>query len=149
MNKFLVIILFAIVAAVPAFAQKKDHETMRKELMEFKLKYLAQEMDLQEDQQKKFFELYNQMSDEKAKLFKETKSLEKKLKDSPDASDAEYESVSMAITASKEKDAAIEKKYDEQFKKFLTAKQIFKMKSAEERFRQKMNEIRHNRKRKK
>ena len=150
MNRILLIVFLALVAVVPSFAQKekKDRETMRKELMEFKLKYLAQEIDLKEDQQKQFFELYTQMSDERGKIFKETKALEKKLTKNPDASDTEYEAVSKAITAAKEKDAALEKKYDEQFAKFLTQKQIFKMKAAEEKFREKMNEMRHKRKHK-
>lgn len=150
MNRFFLIILLCFVAAVPSFAQKNktDKETMRKELMEFKLKFLAQEMDLKEDQQQKFFDLYKQMSEERVKVFKETKALENKLKSNPDASDAEYEAVSKAITAAKEKDAAIEKKYDDKFAQFLTSKQIFKMKGAEEKFRQKMHEMRHKKKNK-
>ena len=100
-------------------------------------------MELKEDQQKKFFDLYNQMTDEKVKVFKETKALEKKLADSANASEAEYDAVSKAITAAKEKDAEIEKRYDEKFKQFLTSKQLFKMKGAEEKFRQKMHEMRH------
>lgn len=132
-------------------AQKKgaDKEAMRREVQEFKLKFLAQEMELKEDQQKKFFELYNQMDAEKVKVFKETRALEKKLNAAANASDAEYEAVSKAITEAKEKDAAIDKKYDEKFATFLTSKQIFKMKSAEEKFRAKMREMHHKKGRKK
>lgn len=135
-----------LIAAVPVFAQpdkEKKTENMRKELHEFKLKFLAQEMELKEDQQKKFFDLYTQMSDEKVRLYKETKALEQKLSSSANASESEYEAVSKAITAAKEKDAEIEKKYDEKFSQFLSPKQIFKMKSAEEQFRIKMHEMRH------
>lgn len=145
MRKFTLLILLVIAAVIPAMAQQKgkDREAMRREIHEFKLKFLAQEMELKEDQQKKFFDLYNQMTDEKVKVFKETKALEKKLADSADASEAEYDAVSKAITAAKEKDAEIDKRYDEKFKQFLTSKQIFKMKGAEEKFRQKMHEMRH------
>lgn len=135
--------------ALPAFSQaksQKDRQAMRREVQEFKLKFLAQEMELKDDQQKKFFELYNQMEQEKVKVFKETKALERKISESSNASDAEYESVSRAITAAKEKDAAIEKKYDDKFATFLSAKQIFKMKAAEDKFRMKMHEMRHKRK---
>lgn len=152
MNKFLFLIIITLCASfssLPAFAQKeKSHDAMRREVHEFKLKYLAQEMDLKEDQQKKFFELYNQMTEERVKVFKETRSLEKKLAGDSDASDAEYEAVSKAITTAKEKDAAIEKKYDEKFATFLTPKQIYKMKEAEDKFRQKMHEMRHKKKKK-
>lgn len=136
-----------LAAFAPAFAQEKskDPKTMRKEILEFKMKFLAQEMDLREDQQKRFFDLYTQMSNEKAKLFRETRQLEKKIDNN--ASEAEYEAVSRAITAAKEKDAEIDRRYDAKFSEFLTSKQLFKMKSAEKKFRQKMHEMRHKKKR--
>lgn len=141
------IILFAVVlllACSVSFAQKKhgNKAEMRKELRDFKMKFLAQEMDLKEDQQKKFFELYTQMSDEKEKLFKDTRSLERSLRDKKDATDAEYERVSDAITQAKAKEAEIDKKYDAKFSQFLSKKQIFKMKGAEDQFRHKMHEMR-------
>ena len=140
--------LLVFAAIIPAFSQEKgkDHRAMRKEITEFKMKFLAQEMDLKEDQQKRFFDLYSQMSDEKARLFRETRQLEKKL--DSNASEAEYEAVSKAITAAKEKEADIDRRYDAKFSEFLSSKQIFKMKSAEEKFRQKMHEMRHKKKKK-
>jgi len=150
MRKITLLMLMILAALTPALAQHigKSHKAMRREVHEFKLKFLAQEMELKEDQQKKFFDLYNQMTDEKLKVYKETKALEKKIADSANASDAEYDEVSKAITAAKEKDADIDKRYDEKFRQFLSSKQIFKMKAAEEKFRQKMHEMRHNKKRK-
>ncbi len=149
MNKFLLLLILVISACIPTFAQKeKSPQEMRREIHEFKLKYLAQEMDLKEDQQKKFFDLYNQMTEERVKVFKETRALEKKLAESDQATDAEYEAVTRSITAAKEKDAAIEKKYDEKFATFLSAKQIYKMKEAEQKFRKKIHEM-HHKKRKK
>lgn len=145
MKQIYLIMLLIFAVCVPGFAQekKKSKAEMRKELQEYKLKFIAQEIDLQEEQQKKFFEYYNQMDDERVKVFKETRSLEKKLKDSENATDEEYEKVSKALTEAKEKDAAIVKRYDEKFATFLSAKQIFKMKAAEETFWQKMREMRH------
>lgn len=144
MRKFTLLLLFGLFALIPSFAQKNNTgRDKRMEFKEYRMKVLAQEMDLKDDQQKKFFELYDQMMDEKFKLLKETKSLEKKLKSDAEVSDAEYKKVSDAITAAKEKLAAIEKKYDEKFSQFLSPKQIYKMKSAEEKFREKMNEMRH------
>ena len=49
------------------------------------------------------------------------------------------------MTEAKEKDAEIEKKYDAIFSEFLTSKQVYKMKDAEEKFRNKMHEMRHKR----
>ncbi len=48
---------------------KKSRAEMKKEFKEFKMKFIAQEVDLQDDQQKQFFELYEQMSDEKDASF--------------------------------------------------------------------------------
>lgn len=144
MNRLLFFLILTLVSVGSAFAQKeKSHNEMRREVMEFKLKYIAQEIDLKENQQKQFFDLYKQMTAEKVKVFKETKDLERKLTADGNASEADYEAVTKAITSAKEKDAAIEKKYDEKFAEFLSPRQVFKMKAAEENFRQKMHEMRH------
>lgn len=147
MKKIILLLLACVLVSGSCFAQdnkKKSRQEMWKELQEFKLKFLAQEMELDESQTQKFFDLYNQMSEEKGKIFKETISLERKLRKNPEATDADYEAVSKAITTAKEKDAAIEKKYDQQFSKFLSPKQIYKMKGAEEKFRQQMQKMRKN-----
>ena len=143
MNKLAALLLMLIAVILPAGAQQKGKkEDMRRELKEYKMKYIAQEMDLKEGQQKQFFELYEQMWDEKEKLHRDTKSLEKKLNDAENVADDEYRKVSTAITEAKEKEAEIDKKYDEKFSQFLSQKQIFKMKSAEEKFKIKMREMR-------
>lgn len=139
----------------PAETEQGRHKAskryeMAREVQEFKLKFLAQEMELRDDQQKRFFDLYNAMSEEKFKVFTEVRRLESQLKNNPNATEAEYAAVSDAITKAKARDAEIEKKYDDQFSTFLTKKQIFKMKAAEEKFRRKMHEMnKHNRKKKK
>lgn len=142
--------LLCVLCTVPAFSQNKSkhhkpHDEMRKEVLEFKLKFLAQEMELREDQQKEFVTLYSQMDDEKQKLFRHTRDLERKIDKASAASDEEYEAVSRGLIEAKEKDAAIERKYDEKFAKFLTPKQRFKMKAAEEKFRRKMHDMRRKR----
>ncbi len=149
MRKYLILALLAIFTFTsPLAAQNKnrgkDREEMKREIQEFKLKFLAQEMDLEESKQKQFFDLYTQMEEEKLKVIRDTKALEKKLKDAENATDAEYEAVSKAITAAKEKEAEIAKRYDEKFSQFLSPRQIFKMKSAEQKFRDKMREMRRN-----
>ena len=49
----------------------------------------------------------------------------------------------------KEKDAELSKKYDDKFSKFLSPKQLYKMKEAEESFRRKMQEMRRKKSKKK
>lgn len=149
MKKYLILALLAILTfTFPLAAQNKnrgkDRAEMKREIQEFKLKFLAQEMDLEESKHKQFFDLYTQLEEERQKVIRDTKALEKKLKNVEDATDAEYEAVSKAITSAKEKEAEIEKRYDEKFSQFLSPRQIFKMKSAEQKFRDKMREMRRN-----
>ncbi len=148
-RKILLIILAVILGVGTVCAQgkgKKSREEMRKEFREFKIKFIAQEIDLQEDKQKQFAEVYDQMCDERMKIFEQTRKLERKINKESNATEEDYASVSRAITEAKEKDAAIEKKYDAKFSTFLSSKQIFKMKAAEEKFRKKMSEMRHKKK---
>lgn len=144
MKKYLLILLMIFGCCVSVFAQNQTQQPkkdMEKELLEFKLKFLAQEINLQEKQQQKFFDLYSRMWEEKHSLFKEAVALQKKVKENKNATDSDYEAANAAMVKAHEKDAAIEKKYDEQFATFLSSKQIFQMKNAEDKFRQKLHEM--------
>lgn len=120
---------------------------MWKEIHEYKLKFLAQEIELKDSQKSEFIETYNALSEQKKKNFLELKALESKLND--DSTDTQYKEITDKIASLKIKDAQLEKEYDEKFAKFLTAKQIYKMKQAEEKFRKKMREMHQKRKHKK
>ena len=78
------ILLLALIFALPAFSQKSQsrekREDMRREMHEFKMKFIAQEIELQESQQKRFFEVYDRMWAERGKLFKATRGIEKRLR---------------------------------------------------------------------
>lgn len=149
-KKILSLLLILLTIVVAPAQNKKGHHSfntkMAKEVRDFKIKFLAQEMDLDESQATKFAELYTNMCDEKRAVFKEVRSLQKKIKDNKAATDRDYEIVSQAITNAKLKDAEIDKKYDEKFATFLSKKQIFKMKEAEEQFRKKMMDMRRKKK---
>lgn len=119
-----------------------DRNNMRRELREYKLKYLAQEMELTAAQQPKFFDLYEKMMKEKHAAYSETMALKRKLKNEKNARDADYEALTTAMRKAKVKDQEIEKRYEKQFSTFLSAKQIYKWKEAEEKFRQRMQEMR-------
>ncbi|MCM1153110.1 MAG: hypothetical protein NC328_05605 [Muribaculum sp.] len=146
MRKFILLFLILLGSVTVGYAQKSNHgKNHGKEVLEFKLKYLAQEMDLNEDQQPKFFEFYTRMNNEKFALFKELRQLERKIKDGK-ATEAEYEAYSKASANAKIKIAEIDKSYEAKFSQFLSAKQLYKLKEAEETFRKKMREMHHKRK---
>lgn len=124
----------------------KKHDKMFEEVQDFKMKYLAQEMQLKEDQKEQFFKLYDEMCRKRFEVMKPAWTLEKNLKKKSSPSEEEYQEAAEAMSNAKEKSAAIEKEYGEKFAKFLSQKQIFKMKEAEEEFRKKMQEMRQNKK---
>lgn len=146
MKKTLALVVLVLLAAVSVQAQKRDgkgHEQMMKEIREFKLKYLAQEMSLAPDQQAQFVDLYTEMSDKRDAVMQKAWRLERKVRKNKDATEQEYREAADAMRDARIQDSKIEKEYDEKFSKFLTSKQMFKMKSAENEFRRKMEEMRH------
>lgn len=138
MRKFYIILLLVICAAVPAVAQEKGHLTpeQRKEFREYKMKFLAQEMEIKDDTKSKFFDLYNQLSDERHKIRHEIKDINRRIKDNT-ATEADYS----RLNKLKDQEAELDKKYDAKFETFLSGKEIFKMKQAENKFRQKLQEM--------
>lgn len=139
-------LVMLLAAMAPAYGQKqegKSREEMRKEIQEFKIKYLAQEMGLTDSQREQFAPLYDRMCTERWKLFQTARQLERKVKRNKDATESDYQAAAKAMTAAREKDADLMKSYDAQFSKFLSAKQMFKMKEAEQEFDKRMRKMRH------
>ena len=136
---------FSIVSA-QGHGGKKQNDKMFEEIQEFKMKFLAQEMELKDDQKEKFFQLYDEMSKKRWDCMAPAWKLERDLKKNHSATEEDYQAAADAMAKAKEQCAAIEKQYDEKFATFLSQKQIFKMKSAEEQFRIKMQEMRQSKK---
>lgn len=150
MKKYYLILLTIILGCFTLSAQeRKCKDEMFNEIKEYKMKFLAQEMELTSRQQPKFFELYDKMMKEKHNVYKEARALGKKVKNNANATEADYEALSTARNKAKAKDQEIEKRYEAQFATFLSAKQIYKWKEAEEKFRKRMHEMRSSKKGKK
>lgn len=150
MKKFFLLFAALLIAAITANAQcpkDKPDPKMLKEIQEYKIKFLAQEMELKADQMEQFAALYQKMSAEKHANFERMRSLEAKLRSEP--SEADYKAATEAMADIRVKDAELEKRYDDEFGKFLSSKQIYKMKEGEEKFRRKMMDMHHKRKQKK
>lgn len=146
--KTLILMLAVLLLAAPAYADKKKKacgENWRKEMRDFKLRFLAQEMELKPDQQKQFVTLYTQMSDEKEAVMRQTRTIVERVNKLENPTDADYTAASEALIRAHEQDLAIEKKYEEKFKTFLSPKQIFSLKEAERKFRDKLREMRRSR----
>lgn len=140
MKKTIILPLFLTIACFASMAQQSDggkRDDWKKELQEFKYQYLTQEVQLTEDQQKPFFELYSQMEAEKAKAGRECRALKKKAK-ADGATDEDYEAAVNAMIDLKLLEAQIEKRYYEQFKTILSKKQLYLLKVAEREFNKKL-----------
>lgn len=150
MKKYLLLLIFFLgvsaVAAAHPHGGKPDAGKL-KELRDYKIKFLAQEIELSDDQKPKFVEVYNKLADERVANFEKMRAAEKKLKGN--LSDAEYKTQMDIVSEAKVRDAQIVKDYDAKFEKFLSAKQMYKMKEAEEKFRKRMKELHQQRKREK
>lgn len=135
----MVLICAATTVSAQGHHGKKD-EKMFKEIEEYKMKYLAQEIELKEDQKEKFIEVYTKLSNERRANFEKIRQLEHSLKGNP--SEADYKKAAEGMADARMRDAQLEKEYDAKFSEFLTQKQIYKLKEAEEQFRRKMHDMR-------
>lgn len=147
MKKNLMLLLLVLLVSLPAAAQKKhdrnkDHEAKKQEMLAFKLDFITSEMDLKADQKKKFEEVYTRMENERRSILKKIKKAEKSISDNKEATEADYERAAKEISSARNEMVQIESKYDEEFATFLSGKQLYKMKEAENQFMLKMQSCR-------
>lgn len=147
----IVILIIATFAPFMCVEAKKNRKADKKEwfakMRQHKHDFIEDELDLTDEQEDKFFPMYDAMEDELHKLNRETRKLEKQVADK-NATDVEYDAASKAIIEFKKKEADIELKYFDKFKTVLSSKQIFELKRAEEKFTRKIMNA-HNKKRRK
>lgn len=143
MKKYLLILLVTFLSIPCAVAQeKKDRAKMMEELQQFKLDYLAKEMQLSEKEKSEFVPLYKEYDRERRQAGSGAWRFERELKKKHDASEADYKKLSELQQQARAKDNEIVKKYDAKFESILSAKQIYTMHQAEEKFFEKMKEMR-------
>ena len=122
MKKLVLITLIAIAAVAAPMAQAQDKSPRKQwmtEMRQYKRAYLAKELD---------------MEDECARLDEDTRQMERRISEAPDASDLEYEKATEAIYETKVRQAEIEKDYAAKFKEVLSPKQLFRLKEADRKF---------------
>ena len=142
MKRYLLILLIAILAIPYAFAQNKDRAKMMQELQQFKIDFLVKEMQLSEKQKAEFTPLYKEYDEQRRKAGSEAWKYERELKKKKDPSEADYKRLAELQQSAREKDNEIQKKFDTRLESFLSAKQIYTMHQGEEKFFEKMKEMR-------
>jgi len=142
MKKHFLFIITLLLLSTPSFADKKDRAKMMEEIQKFKIDFLAQEMDLSEKTKAEFAVIYKEYDNELRKTGSEAFKFERELKKKKDATDADYKKLADLQKKSREDFEAVNQKYEPKFESILNAKQIYQMHKAEEKFFEKMKEMR-------
>lgn len=122
---------------------------MRKELREYKLKFLVQEADLKGEVKDGFSKAFNEHFEAQGKLFKEMRRAKKSLESKSVPTEADYAEYQKTEKSIKARQKAADDKYRASLEKILSPSQLFKLQSAEDKFREKMQEMKAKRKAKK
>lgn len=134
--------LLAAILAISASAHPQHEASFTewaKEMREYKHKFLAKELELSREQQRKFFVLYDQMEDELEQLNSESRTLDEEIKAKGDeVTDDDYERASEKLFNIRTREGAIDLKYYDKFKEILTKRQLFQLKGAERKFTREM-----------
>ncbi len=116
----------------------KDFDKILAEIKPYKHEFFVKFLALDTEQKQNFLPLYDKMEEEVLQINEDTRELERSITDNPEASDIETEAAARAIFEQKQREALVELKYYEDFKKVLTPQQLLRIKSAERRFTQKL-----------
>lgn len=146
MKKIAMAIMLAICALSAAYAQQpeqrgmsdEDREKWLNELRNYKHDVLARELKLSREQQAEFFPIYDEMDDELNQISTDTRELEAKVYNDPDASDLECETAARALFEQKSREGEVETAYFDKFKEILSPKQLIRLKNAERKFTQQL-----------
>lgn len=124
------------------FAQDKDKAKMMEELQQFKIDYLAKEMQLSEKEKAEFVPIYKEYDNERRQAGAEAWKFDMELKKKKEPSEADYKKLADLQQKARERDNEIVKKFDTKFESILSAKQIYIMHQGEVKFFEKMKEMR-------
>jgi len=140
-NRLYILILWVASIALAtgsAYAKQRISDEQREEwlgeMREYRHKFFRKELNLNRDQETKFFQAYDRMDAELIKIGEETREMEKKMINNTQASDTEMETVARALFEQKKREAEVELKYFDQFKEILSKRQLLKLKEVERKF---------------
>lgn len=131
-------------------AQRPDNgrrqQRGREQLIEYRHKFLARDLDLSNEQQTKFFALYDEMCERLEAANDEYRDVCQKVESDSKLSDVALESYAQRLFEQKKVEADIEQDYYDKFKQILTPKQLARLKPAETKIIRNLNRFHRNRK---
>lgn len=142
MTKRLHLLLITLLAFLPQLMAEPKEPTaeMLKELQEFKIKYLIQEMDLPTEKQAEFAKIYTQYENERAALFREFHRDYRSIKNNANPTDTEYTDAAESMATAKYREGDLEKRYFNKLNTILNPKQLYIMKCSEKKFDHKLRQ---------
>lgn len=143
---YIVVLWLSVMAAFNVSAAPQNNaerEQWMAEMRQYKRMYFVKELDLTSEQKNKFFPLYEEMEDKVMKINDDTRAMEKRVAELPNATDLEYEKATEAIYDAQIKCAETEKEYMEKFSGILTPKQLFRLKAVERQFNRELMKQHH------
>lgn len=120
--------------------EKHRHE-MRREMQEYKMKFLAKEMGISGEKQAKFFEAYIAFAKTQDALFEEMRQARHALENKSNPTDADYEAFRKTQNSVKERETAADTEYRKSLDKILTPRETYLLQEGENKFRDKMQEL--------
>lgn len=140
----ILIVLFTILP-VCAFGQGKsknnkddDKQRWMAELRNYKHSFLVKELSLTQEEQNKFFPVYDEMDDELTRISSETRDLEQKALSNDNATETELSAAAFALYQQKKREGEVETIYYEKLKDVITPIQLIRLKNAERKFTQQL-----------
>lgn len=113
-----------------------DRQRWLAEIRQYKHEFLIKELELTDEQQGSFFQLYDQMEDEIEQLNSQTRALQQQVEANDQATDLEVTNAARTIFELKRAEGQIEMTYFDRFAKILTPRQLLNLKAAERKFTQ-------------
>ncbi len=125
---------------------KLNKEEWLQKMKEFKHGFLIEELGLSEQQSEDFFAVYDAKEEERSAAERKLRKMEREISKKIENGNATDDEIDECIDAQYEynsKMAEIDKKYEKQFRNFLTKEQLFKLPRAERKFMRTLMERRH------
>lgn len=137
-------ILSVMVLPFAAYAQSSDTQRSRwmEEMRKYKFDFFTKELSLDKEQQSQFLPLYEEMEKEIFKVNNDADNQIKKIAAQSEATDAEYKAAALAASKAKLREGEIQVEYFSKFEKILSAKQLFQLKQAEDKFTKELLNLR-------
>ena len=114
---------------------KMDRQEWFKQMRVYKHDFLVKDLGLTQEQQEKFFPLYDAMTESIMKVQRDARQLERRINAGKQpVNDLEYEKATEAVIDSRAREVQISREYYAKFKSVLTPAQIYKLTQAERQF---------------